>query len=75
MLNKEDVELLEKVVNIADNLLTEVCEFKDEYVLTKEEIEDLEDEEEKEYYQDLLNTENTIGKAHDLIKKLESEVK
>ena len=75
MLSKEDIELLKKVVNIADNLLTDVCEFRDECVLTKEEIEDLEDEEEKEYYEDLLNTENTIGKAHDLIKKLESEGK
>jgi len=70
-----DIEMLENLLNIADHYFTEYCELKDEYVLSDKELENIEDEEEREYAEALRNTDDYFKKVAKYIEEYKEKNK
>lgn len=64
-MNREEelIFIMEKVLDIANSYVDTYCEFCNEYVLADDEIEEIEDEEEKERAKDLKETDDFLKKA------------
>lgn len=67
------VNIMTKLLNIADTYLGYYCENFDEYVLSEEDIEEIEDEEEKEKAIDLKETDDFLKRANEFIKEYKKE--
>lgn len=55
--------VIEKLLNIANSYLDSYCDIYDEYVLDDEEIEKIEDEDERDRAKDLKETDDFLKKA------------
>lgn len=68
-MNKDELEILRKTLMLADRYFTEYCEFTDTYIPSPEDIEQMDDEDEKEQAQELLDYDTILRKAQEIIEK------
>jgi len=74
MRNEEEmIVVMEKLLNIADTYLECYCENFDEYVLKNEEIEHIDNQEEKERARNLKETDDFLRKVELYIKEYKEE--
>lgn len=68
-MNKEELETLHDALAYADQYFSSWCEFTDTYVLSQDEIDQLDDESEVEQAQEMRNYEDTLKKAFSILEK------
>lgn len=68
-MEKEELEILERTLNWANGYFTDYMDLKNEYVYSQEEINRIEDEEERSYAQQDRNYEDLLNSAINIIKK------
>lgn len=73
--NRKVIEILEKLLDISNSLLNDYCDVYDEYVLSNEEIEMKEDEEERERAIDLKETNDFLYEVGAFIQEYKNEYK
>ena len=61
--------IMKKVLNIAETYLTNYCETFGEYVLSDEDIEKIEDKEEKENALEVKEADNILNEAQVILKE------
>lgn len=67
------VDLMTKLLNISNNYLELYCENFDEYVLSEEEIKNIDDEEERKRAIELKETDTFLKKVSNFIKEYKKE--
>ncbi len=72
--NEKILEMMTELLGIADMYLTSYCEITDEYVLSDEEIKEIEDEEEKEKAIDLKEADDFLKEAAIFIEEYKKQV-
>ena len=66
-LTEKDIKILKNAIETANNILTNYCEFLDTYILTNEEIEMIEDEEEKAEAKEMKRIDKLFEKASKIL--------
>ena len=68
-MNKKELEILERTLKMADGYFDAFCEVTDSHVLSQEEIDLLEDEQQKEEAQEALEFDELLKKSQEIIEK------
>lgn len=68
-MNKEELKILERTLNWANEYFTQFCMYTDTEILSQEEINEIEDEIEQENAQEYRDYEDLLNTAFSIINK------
>lgn len=68
-MNKEELEILQETLKNADSYFTYYCEVTDRYVYSQDEIDKIEDEDERNEAQENKDYNDLLEKAQNIINK------